>query len=65
MKLVFNGQDIDTPALTVGGLLAELGLTRERIAVEVNLGIVPKKDYDSRALSDGDRVEVVNFVGGG
>ena len=40
-------------------------VTSERVAVELNLEILPKDQYDTRQLMDGDRVEVVAFVGGG
>jgi thiamine biosynthesis protein ThiS len=66
MKLTVNGDIIETAvACTVGGLLAELGIDPGRVAVEVNLTIVKKADYSSFALNDGDKVEIVNFVGGG
>ena len=50
---------------TVADLVADLGLGPRRIAVEVNLAIVPRATYDQTALHDGDRVEIIHFVGGG
>ena len=44
--------------------LGELRIKPERVAVEVNLSIIKKSDYDSCRLKDGDRIEIVNFVGG-
>ena len=44
---------------------SQLRIGRERVAVEVNLDIVPKPAYDSHILSDGDKIEIVQFVGGG
>ena len=50
---------------TVAALVAELGLGPRRIAVEVNLAVVPRAAYDQTTLRDGDRVEIIHFVGGG
>jgi sulfur carrier protein len=50
---------------TIADLLTELALAGRRVAVEVNRDIVPAADYASRALADGDTVEIVQFVGGG
>jgi thiamine biosynthesis protein ThiS len=66
MQIVLNGE----PAETAGGstvemLLQQLGISRERVAVELNADIVPKADYEKRLLSDGDKIEIVHFVGGG
>lgn len=65
MKIKLNGEEYQTGALTVEGLLDELRITAGRVAVELNLEIVKKTDYQLRGLKEGDRVEIVNFVGGG
>src|ERR1700742_1630100 len=52
-------------ALTVHGLLTSLGLDPAKIAVERNLEIVPRSTYDAVAVADGDRYEIVHFIGGG
>ena len=54
-----------TPGTSVEGLLVLLGLEPRKIAVERNLEIVPKSLYAETRLSDGDRIEIVQFVGGG
>jgi thiazole synthase len=51
--------------LTVAGMLAELGLDQAKVAVERNLEIVTRSSYDRVALVDGDRIEIVHFIGGG
>lgn len=51
--------------LNVSGLLEALALEPRKIAVERNLEIVPKSLYGETALADGDRIEIVHFVGGG
>ena len=66
MKLKLNGTDTElNDGLTVTGLLEILKIDTGRVAVEVNLKIVKKCDYENHALNDGDAVEIVNFVGGG
>jgi len=42
-----------------------LHIDPRRVAVELNMEILPKADYETTALSDGDRIEIVHFVGGG
>jgi thiamine biosynthesis protein ThiS len=69
MVLVLNGQSRDFPELAQGAhlqdLVASLGLKGDRVAVEHNGNIVPRSDWPGAALAEGDRLEVVHFVGGG
>jgi sulfur carrier protein len=66
MTLTLNGEQKDIQDnLTVEGLLGYLKIEPARVAVEVNLNIIKKNDFGRCVLKDGDRVEVVNFVGGG
>ena len=66
MQVMVNGETTDIKsASTIAELLELLQITRERVAVEVGLEIVPKGQYDSRTLAEGDRIEIVHFVGGG
>ena len=66
MRLTINGEVMDTiRAATVQELLNELKVVPARVAVEVNLKVVRKAEYETYRLSDGDTVEIVNFVGGG
>ena len=51
--------------ITVSRLLSELGIHEDRTAVELNLEIVDKRDYPVTVLKEGDRVEIIQFVGGG
>lgn len=66
MTLTINGEprELDGP-LTVRALLDRLGMPVQKIAVERNLEIVPKSAYEAVCLGDGDRIEIVHFVGGG
>jgi thiamine biosynthesis protein ThiS len=66
MKVVVNGEEKDiSEGSTVEGLLNKLGIGKEMVAVELNLDIVPKGRFDDTILKDGDRVEIVSFIGGG
>jgi len=66
MKLKINGTESETQdGITISGLLETLQIESARVAVEVNLQIVKKCNFDDHALKDGDAVEIVNFVGGG
>lgn len=50
---------------TVADLLRDLDLKTERVAVELNLEILDRTTFAQRALNDGDRVEILSFIGGG
>lgn len=65
MKLVINGEDHDSSSGTVRELLKELRIEQGSVAVEVNMTVIKKSDYESFRLNEGDEVEIVNFVGGG
>lgn len=65
MKLTVNGNATETQGSTVRELLDEMRILPERVAVEVNLSIIKKADFASLRLNDGDKVEIVSFVGGG
>ena len=66
IKVEINGQARDVPAgLTVAGLLAHLGITADRVAVERNLEILPRPHWNDTPVEAGDRFEIVHFVGGG
>ena len=66
MTLTINGErrSFDGPA-DVAGLVASLGLDSRKVAVELNLEIVPRSAYGLTPLADGDRIEIVHFIGGG
>ena len=60
-----NGNECDAAGLTVAAYLRREHIAAERVAVEINEEIVAKSDYDNVRFNDGDRVEIVRFVGGG
>ncbi len=65
MNIKVNGEARQTSEKTVEGLLKELCVKSDRVAVEVNLRIIKKADYGTYEIKDGDALEIVNFVGGG
>lgn len=65
MKLRVNGEEYVTEQETIAGLLEEMRVMPERVAVEVNLKILKRADQEVHRLNEGDVIEIVNFVGGG
>ncbi|MBI1992143.1 MAG: sulfur carrier protein ThiS [Candidatus Omnitrophica bacterium] len=66
MELTVNGEKREVPeGTTVSQLLETLGVMPERVVVEVNLTILKRAEYPPTILREGDRVEIVRFVGGG
>jgi sulfur carrier protein len=69
MKLHINGEERDfsgADALsTLAALIEILGMKADRVAVELNRDIVPRDRWANTRLKDGDRLEIVHFVGGG
>lgn len=54
-----------TPSTSLQMFLTELGLDPKKVAVERNLEIVPKSTFAHVSLADGDKLEIVHFIGGG
>jgi sulfur carrier protein len=66
MRIEINGEPRDVaPSVTISALLDTLGLGGRPVAVEVNAVIVPRAAHAEHTLADGDKLEVVQFVGGG
>ena len=66
MTLILNGEERHFPGLdTIAALVAALGLDGRKVAVERNLEIVPRSAYQATAVAEGDRIEIVHFIGGG
>lgn len=66
VHLIVNGSPFEAPAsLTVSALIAQLHLGAKRYAVELNGEILPRSRHAETALTEGDRVEIVQAVGGG
>jgi len=65
MNIQLNGEQKEVKAATIAELIAELGLEKRMLAVERNLEVVPKSEYATTALAEGDRLEIVHMIGGG
>ena len=66
MELVINGRREQLPdGINAEQLVEHLGLTNERLAMEVNEEIVPRSSYAKHNFSAGDRIEIVRAIGGG
>jgi len=66
MKVFVNGEERDlSGATSLSELITELDLPVARIAIELNREVVRRSDWGSTMLNDGDRIEIVHFVGGG
>jgi thiamine biosynthesis protein ThiS len=66
LQIRLNGElvALDGP-LSLGALLARYDIDPRRVAVERNLVVVKRADYDHTIVGEGDEIEIVNFVGGG
>ncbi|MDA8060050.1 MAG: sulfur carrier protein ThiS [Leptospirillum sp.] len=61
-----NGESCPfSPGTKISGLLKELGLSDRQVVVELNLSILQKEDWDKTEVNEGDRIEIIGFVGGG
>lgn len=66
MKLQINGEQRELPdGLTLAELLEQLAMKADRVAVELNREIVRREAWAQTRLQPGDRLEIVQFVGGG
>jgi thiamine biosynthesis protein ThiS len=66
LTIIVNGKQTEiTEGSGISDLLRSLGLDTERVAVELNRRIVRRADWGSTSFSEGDKVEIVHFVGGG
>ncbi len=66
MHIQVNGESRQVPEeINVTELLRDLQLNVERVAVEINLEILDRRNFDARTLQEGDRIEILSFIGGG
>jgi thiamine biosynthesis protein ThiS len=65
VKILLNGEEREVTASNLTTLIEDLGLDGRKVAVEKNLEIVPRSIYLATQINDGDRLEIVHFVGGG
>ncbi|WP_409524219.1 sulfur carrier protein ThiS [Nitrincola sp. MINF-07-Sa-05] len=66
MQILVNGEAFEADdAITLSQLTERLGLAGKRIAIELNLDIIPRSEHTATLLKAGDRVEIVHAIGGG
>jgi len=65
MNLTINGDSQVCLDETLSALVDRLGMKPDRVAVELNREIIPREQWSKTPLHDGDRLEIVHFVGGG
>ena len=66
MTLTINGEDREFSSIqTLAELVAQLGMKPDRVAVELNLELIRRERWSQTKLCDGDKLEIVHFVGGG
>lgn len=66
MQIILNGTEKNCQdQISIATLIRELGLDERKIAVERNREIVPKTQFNSVSLCEGDKIEIVHFIGGG
>lgn len=66
MNLTINGESRQFESVpTLAALIDQLGIKEDRVAVELNREIVPRASWPATPLNDGDKLEIVHFVGGG
>ena len=65
MNLTINGEDRVVSAATLSELVELLGMRADRVAIELNREIVPRDRWSETRLREGDKLEIVHFVGGG
>ena len=63
--ITIDGEKLEKSEIRLSDYLAEKKYKTERIAVELNGEILPKSQYETTVLKDGDKAEIVSFVGGG
>ncbi len=65
MKIIMNGKEIEVQSQTLRNLVDELGLAPDSLIVEKNRQLVKRESWVETTLQQGDRLELLNFVGGG
>ncbi|KAF0219624.1 MAG: sulfur carrier [Geobacteraceae bacterium] len=65
MEITVNGEQKIVESISMLNLLESMNIDSRRVAVELNLEILPKREYATTMLNEGDKIEIVHFVGGG
>lgn len=65
MQIIVNGETIQTDSTTIAQLLNELGIIQKTMAAAINMEIVKKEKWSEATIKEGDKIEFLQFVGGG
>jgi sulfur carrier protein len=65
MQIIVNGETIQTDSATIAQLLNELGIIQKTMAAAINMEIVKKEKWNEATIKEGDKIEFLQFVGGG
>ncbi len=66
MKVFINGEVKNTPeGLNLDELLRHFSMPSQRIAIEMNMSVVRRKDWEKMKVNETDKIEIIHFVGGG
>ena len=65
MKVILNGEEIETSCVNALGLLLEKDIQVNKVAVEINEEIVPKSQLGEFTITENSKIEIITFVGGG
>lgn len=65
MDITLNGEAKTVTAPTLAALVEQLRLDTRKVALERNLALIPRSQYANTPIQDGDRIEIVGFIGGG
>ncbi len=65
MQIIVNGETIQTDSTTIAQLLNELGIIQKTMAAAINMEIVKKEKWNESTIKEGDKIEFLQFVGGG
>lgn len=66
MKIILNGEEmVLEQQVSISQLLDKFSLDRRKIAVERNLEIVPRSNFEAVEVNEGDNIEIIHFIGGG
>jgi thiamine biosynthesis protein ThiS len=66
MKIILNGEEVKLEGkISVSSLIDKYSLDKRKIAVERNLEIVPRSSFEEVLINEGDRIEIIHFIGGG
>jgi len=66
MTIIINGDTKEIPhGLNLDGVLEFFSLPSQRVAVELNKTVIPRREWSTTTVAESDRIEVIHFVGGG